>query len=325
MANGERTTEILVSTSFLLAIPCLFVILRCYVRACIVKALGWDDAAMILAMAFYIIFAAFVFEATSHGYGQTMAMLTPEQRVTIKRYFWGSLLLFEVAPSCCRLSICIFLLRLTVKPIQIRLIQIVMGLVAASFIMSIFGVLTNCKPINYAWLRLYEDPTITGQCYEEQTIYLTYVFSGLMALCDIALGILPIFMACRLQMAWRMKAAISCILGLAGAASAAVITRTVYLAQAHKDPEYFAGTVPFLIWSNVETSIGIIAGCLATLGPLLRHFRLFSDNSDPARTPTPRPGVLVRYRGIRDLLYPLSSFRSSRLRSDKLLTIMTEI
>jgi hypothetical protein len=92
-----------------------------------------------------------------------------------------------------------------------------MGLVAASFIMSIVGILINCKPINYAWLRLYEDPTITGQCYEEQTIYLTYVFSGLMALCDITLGILPIFMACRLQMAWRMKAAISCILGLAEA------------------------------------------------------------------------------------------------------------
>jgi hypothetical protein len=50
MANGERTTEVLVSTAVLLAIPCLFVILRCYVRACIVKALGWDDAAMILAM-----------------------------------------------------------------------------------------------------------------------------------------------------------------------------------------------------------------------------------------------------------------------------------
>ncbi|KAL3454388.1 hypothetical protein BJX65DRAFT_1171 [Aspergillus insuetus] len=86
-----------------------------------------------------------------------------------------------------------------------------MGLVAASLIMSIVGVLINCKLINYAWLRLYEDPTITGQCYEE------HVFSGLMALCDIALGILPIFMVCRLQMAWRMKAAILCILGLARA------------------------------------------------------------------------------------------------------------
>jgi hypothetical protein len=73
-----------------------------------------------------------------------------------------------------------------------------MGVVAASFIMSIVGVLINRKPINYAWLRLYEDPTITGQCYEEQTIYLTYVFSALMAVCGIALGILPIFMVCRL-------------------------------------------------------------------------------------------------------------------------------
>ncbi|KAJ0415173.1 hypothetical protein BJY00DRAFT_318056 [Aspergillus carlsbadensis] len=85
MADDERTTEVIVSTAVLLAIPCLVVILRCYVRACIVKALGWDDAVMILAMAFYIIFAIFVFEGTSHGYGQTMAMLTTEQRVTVKK------------------------------------------------------------------------------------------------------------------------------------------------------------------------------------------------------------------------------------------------
>jgi membrane glycosyltransferase len=108
MANGERTTEVLVSTAVLLVIPCLFVVLSCYARACIVKALGWDDAAIILAMVsvfshclshvklsthtnflasgiLYNIRSLCVFEATSHGYGQTMAMLTLEQRVTIKR------------------------------------------------------------------------------------------------------------------------------------------------------------------------------------------------------------------------------------------------
>ncbi|KAJ0415172.1 hypothetical protein BJY00DRAFT_318055 [Aspergillus carlsbadensis] len=202
-----------------------------------------------------------------------------------------------------------------------------MALVVATLIMSIVAVLIQCTPVNYTWLRLYGDPTIaTGTCNEERTVLLTYEFSAIMALCDIALGVIPVFMVCSLQMAWRMKAAISCILGLAAAASAAVIARTVYLAQTHKDAEYFVGTVPFLIWSNVETSIGIVAGSLATLGPLLRHFRLFSNNSgDPARTPTPRPRVFVRPRGLWDLSYPLSSFRSSKLRADKLSTIMTQV
>ncbi|KAL3455830.1 hypothetical protein BJX64DRAFT_281786 [Aspergillus heterothallicus] len=326
MAKDDLSETVIVTTAVLLVIPCLVVLLRCYVRAYIVKALGWDDGFMILALVAYIAYCACIFGTTFSGFGKKMATLTAEQRAAAMKYLWSCQFGYLIASSFCRVSVCIFLFRLTVKIAHIRIIWIIIIIAVGTGIFSLIVILTQCIPISYIWLRMLQDPSIpVGKCRDGFVVHMTYVYSAFMGFTDIALGILPSIIVWNLQMKRQAKSAIAGILGMAGLASAAVITRA-FFGYAYLDFELFYKTVPYVIWSTVELSVGITAGSLATLGPLLRHFRCCNTGSDDVSSmPTPQPRVFRRPRGMRDLSYPLSTFDSAVLRADKLSTIVTEV
>lgn len=52
MGNDEdhQNTAIIVVPALFVSIACVAVCLRCYVRGWVVKAFGWDDGAMVVAM-----------------------------------------------------------------------------------------------------------------------------------------------------------------------------------------------------------------------------------------------------------------------------------
>ncbi|CAG7999563.1 unnamed protein product [Penicillium nalgiovense] len=95
------------------------------------------------------------------------------------------------------------------------------------------------------------------------------MYSAVVAACDFTIGSLPIFMVRRLQMKRGTKFAVPAILGLAYIASVAVIVRIPFLHYAGR-PDFLYETTHISIWSNVEPSLGIAAGSLMTLRPLLR-------------------------------------------------------
>jgi hypothetical protein len=52
-SKDDRSLEVKVVAAVFVAIASVTVILRCYVRLFVVKAFGWDDGAMVIAMVFY--------------------------------------------------------------------------------------------------------------------------------------------------------------------------------------------------------------------------------------------------------------------------------
>lgn len=46
----QRNAAIKIVAALFMSIACVAVILRCYVRGWVVKAFGWDDGAMVMAM-----------------------------------------------------------------------------------------------------------------------------------------------------------------------------------------------------------------------------------------------------------------------------------
>lgn len=46
----QRNAGIKIVAALFMSIACCAVILRCYVRGWVVKAFGWDDGAMVMAM-----------------------------------------------------------------------------------------------------------------------------------------------------------------------------------------------------------------------------------------------------------------------------------
>lgn len=59
--EDHQNTAIIVVAALFVSIACVAVILRCYVRGWVVKAFGWDDGAMVMAMVASPLLAACIF------------------------------------------------------------------------------------------------------------------------------------------------------------------------------------------------------------------------------------------------------------------------
>ncbi|KAL2869165.1 putative integral membrane protein [Aspergillus lucknowensis] len=111
-------------------------------------------------------------------------------------------------------------------------------------------------------------------------------------------------------------------------ASAVVLSRIAYRNK-YIDSDFLNSTVEFAILLDTEIGLGIIAGSVAALGPLLRPWLgTASYNEAAGHPPVPRRSRLHRPRGIQDLSFPLSSLNQSvqsGLRPDKTATIVTDV
>ncbi|BCR90151.1 putative integral membrane protein [Aspergillus chevalieri] len=314
----DRNLEVKAVAATFMSVAAVTVILRCYVRLRIVKAFGWDDGAMVVAMIFYALFSGSMIGGSLYGTGKHFSDLTAHQRVTAMEYWWFCEIAYCFASVGCKVSVCIFLLRITVKREQIYILYSVMGLTAIAGVVFMFIMLLQCKPLEYFWTRSALDPSIPGHCMNVQVVIaMTYVYSAIAALCDFTVGILPIFLVKNLSMRRQTKMAVVGILGMACIASSAVIIRIPWVHTFEEINDFLYATVEIAIWSNIETGLGISAGSLATLRPLLRRF--FPRSSRDGGSYTPAPG------SRRLPLGSLDSGAQHRFRPDKLAVTVTTV
>ncbi|KAH1952284.1 hypothetical protein KXV69_001916 [Aspergillus fumigatus] len=146
-----------------------------------------------------------------------------------------------------------------------------------------FFYIITCVPVDYFWNR----SSKPGSCLDADIlIAIAYTYSVGAAITDFTIGILPVFIIWSLRMNTRTKMAIAGILGIGCIASAAVIVRIPFVHN-YKDPDFFYATYQISIWSNVEAGLGITAGSLTTLRPLVRFLR---DGSSVSRSQQRTPG-----------------------------------
>lgn len=81
-------------------------------------------------------------------------------------------------------------------------------------------------------------------------------------------------------------------------ASVATIVRMKYL-LAYQDPDdYVYGITDIAIWSEVECTIGIVAGSLATMRPLLRYLRVLGLSITSSSKSTESEGAAHRLQAF---------------------------
>ncbi|KAL4879980.1 hypothetical protein BJY04DRAFT_228878 [Aspergillus karnatakaensis] len=326
--SDARSMAVTATASVFVAVAAVAVSLRCYVRGWLNKAFGWDDWAMVVAMIFHFMFAGCMIGGAIYGTGRRFEVLTAHQRVTAMKYWWLCEIAYCFASIGCKISVCIFLLRITVKRIHNWILYLVMVLTVITGLIFMFIMLLQCKPLEYFWTRTAMDPSIEGSCISiEIVITMTYVYSAFSALCDFTVGILPIFIVRKLHMRRKTKLAVLGILSMACIASSAVIVRIPFV-KTFRDPDFLYATVEIAIWSNIETGLGITAGSLATLRPLVR--RWFGSSTDPNYNASPFPGrsSSKRLGPNQDRPLPLGSLDDTghgRLRPDKLAVTVTTV
>ncbi|PWY95436.1 putative integral membrane protein [Aspergillus sclerotioniger CBS 115572] len=337
MAKDDRSPEVKAVAAAFMAVACVTVILRCYVRGWIVRAFGWDDWAMVVAMFFYAMFSGCMIGGAIYGTGRRFEVLTAHERVTAMEYWWFCEIAYCFSAVACKISVCIFLMRITVRRIHIWILWTVMVMTVVAGMVFMFIMLLQCKPLTYFWTRKAFSPDIHGHCMDIQiVIAMTYVYSGFAALCDFTVGILPIFLVRKLHMKQKTKMAVVGILSMACIASSGTIIRIPWV-HTFADWDFLYATVEIALWSNIEVGLGITAGSLATLRPLLRQWLGSSadHNYDASPFPGPsgsRPLNLNKSGGVgrsHDRPYPLGSLDDTgvqgRLRPDKLAVTVTTI
>ncbi|KAL5359875.1 hypothetical protein BJX96DRAFT_149294 [Aspergillus floccosus] len=214
--EDNRSVEVKAVAAAFFAVASVAVILRCYVRGWVVKAFGWDDAAMVIAHLFYAMFSGSMIGGSLYGTGRKFQYLTEHERVTAMKYWWLCEIAYCFASVGCKVSVCIFLMRITVRRLHIWTLYSVMAMTAVAGLVFMFIMLLQCKPLEFFWTRKAFNPDIPGHCLDmEIVVAMTYVYSAFAAICDFTVGILPIFLVRKLHMKRKTKVAVVGILSMA--------------------------------------------------------------------------------------------------------------
>lgn len=201
---------------------------------------------------------------TLYGTGYKLENLEVADRITAMRYWWLCEIAYCFASVGCKISVCIFLMRITIRPLHIWILYTVMALTVIAGLIFMFLMLLQCRPLEYFWTKLAYDPNIIGTCMDMKIIVImTYIYSVVAALCDFTVGILPIFLVRKLHMKRQTKIAVMGILSMAcmyvisissfpffqitdkrlHSASSAVIIRFPFVSTFY-DPDFLCRSLP---------------------------------------------------------------------------------
>ncbi|KAF1927167.1 uncharacterized protein M421DRAFT_66014 [Didymella exigua CBS 183.55] len=216
-----------------LALAWFFITLRVWTRTWIIAGFGWDDATMILAC--WVV----VSEAT-----------------------------YLIAMMMVKISLGIFFARIVVAPWHLMLIYVTIGVNALSSVSAFFYCVFRCgsNVENYVMQQLKMKCTSRG--LDRFVAYQSATFS---TLTDLVFVILPIIVLWNANMDRSSKFSVGFILCLAASACICSMIRFQYVDGLTQIDDFFWNATNIAIWSTIECGASIIAGCLATLRPLLKR------------------------------------------------------
>ncbi|KAJ6164619.1 pectinesterase precursor [Penicillium chermesinum] len=252
---------------FMAGLSIIAVLLRCFVRLGLVRgAFGWDDALMIVGLVLFIGLNSCCAFAATEGVGHHVTEFpNPDIYKETLWKWWLGQQLYLWSSAVVKISIAFALLRLAVKQWHRVILWSIVSTVIVIGLFFWLVLLFDCNPVQYFWNRL--DPNYQGSCLSTKILLdVAYTYSSVTILCDFTLGGLPILMVWSLQMTYHTKIAHPLT---ASSASVAVVIRMPFLHH-YEDADFLYSTTQIIIWSVIETGLGIIAGSLITLRPLIR-------------------------------------------------------
>ncbi|KAK2036907.1 hypothetical protein LZ31DRAFT_446511, partial [Colletotrichum somersetense] len=267
----NRGPELLgVQIAFLVA-AWIATLLRVYVKVVITKKHTLDDGVMYLSTALYSVYAAVaVLGIVKGGIGRHTSELDSGSIVIALKVWYTCEVLYAFISALIRTSICLFLLRIFNRgtgKIEKRLLQANIVAVWVSSLVYLFIIVFQCDPPNYYWAKF---EGLQGTCRPAHLVpNATIGHSVVAAVSDWMIGILPMSILWQLQMKREKKIRLLFFFGIGMIAGIIMIIRIPYIKVLEISADFLYQTVDVALWSLLEPSIGIIAGCMATLRPLL--------------------------------------------------------
>ncbi|KFZ04955.1 hypothetical protein V501_08804 [Pseudogymnoascus sp. VKM F-4519 (FW-2642)] len=243
------------------------------------KNSGWDDYLMFIGLLLFTVTACLCIVCSFLGSGQLAAGVPPNETMKGIKLFFIAEFFYASGASFIKCSIAITLLRIAdTRRSFMWTIWAIMAATAISAIVFIAGIANICHPITTLW-----GETTTGSCNLKLNSDVSFFFSAIEIVTDFSLAILPAILLWNIQMKARVKFSVAIILGLGAFASCATIVRLSYLTLYDNPAEFMFGTGKIGLWSIIEEGIGITAGSLHALRPLL-SLRIFGGGSSVDNT-----------------------------------------
>ncbi|OJJ07744.1 hypothetical protein ASPVEDRAFT_202760 [Aspergillus versicolor CBS 583.65] len=239
--------------------------LRCFVRIKMIRAIGWDDGLMLLAMALFTVVCVVSMVGSFYGIGRTSTGMPPENVETALLCFFLSEVFYILTCTAGRVSICIALLRITIEKIHKVILYLLIAVTTVAGLVTWLVILLQCHPVSQFW-----HPENNGRCKDiEIIIAIGYTYTGFAIVCDFTIGLLPIAIIWKLQRSCRTRFGLAFTLGLGWIACCALVVRLPFLPR-FRNSDTLGGTTQIMLLSIIEDGLGIIAGSLVTLRPLFR-------------------------------------------------------
>ncbi|KAF2190628.1 hypothetical protein K469DRAFT_559523 [Zopfia rhizophila CBS 207.26] len=241
------------------------VFLRLFTRVVLIQNAGLSDILVFIAMACSIGLTVTIAEQVRNGMGQHINTLTPDMMINSQKAFWASILLYYLALLFTKLAILVQYLRIFPTRRFHTVCCVLLGLVAAYGIWTLFGSIFLCTPVPFFW-----DKSIQGGTCMNQFI-VWYLNAGVNIVQDFVILILPMPLLRRLNIPKGQKRALMAIFALGGFVCLISIIRlqSLIAISNSKDPTF--DNPPAATYSAVETNVSIVCACLPLLRPLLAH------------------------------------------------------
>ncbi|KAL8790917.1 MAG: hypothetical protein Q9213_000342 [Squamulea squamosa] len=278
-------------------------LLRLGTRAFITRNPGWDDATIILAQAITAVGKGFVITEVSYGLGQHRSRLSVGQYRNYLKYDfldWGQ---FIIALLVTKISICLFLLRLShFNRLRAALYGLI-GVLVITHIPLFFIFVFQCDPVRKAY-----DKEIDGRCMSMVMVENVIIAQGVFSfVTDFVCAAFPAFLLWNVKIKTKTKIGV-CLLMSAGVMFVAwpenakgpnglitststggiAITRTAFAWQIKSNDVSWVG-IPGALTRVFEVNIGIMAACAPVLRPFVRYLKARITGRDPHHILRPSP------------------------------------
>ncbi|VUC29495.1 unnamed protein product [Clonostachys rosea] len=258
--------------------------LRIWVRTSI-RSMGLDDYMMVAGLIFYTAACVSTVAGSLNGVGSPPEMITDYYDKQGRMWFMFFQLFYVLSTVPIKASICIALLRITNQKVYHYIIYAVIILSTIAAVVTDIAVLAWCKPVSATW-----DPSL-GSCADPSLITnVSYYISATSILTDWTTAILPAVILWDVQLHTRVKVPVMILLGFGFVASTATLVRLRYLLAYNATEAYLLNIAHIAIWSITESGLGLVAGSMATLRPLLKYLPWLGSMSSSSGGATTKSG-----------------------------------
>ncbi|KAL8686993.1 MAG: hypothetical protein Q9218_006711 [Villophora microphyllina] len=275
-SNGNLGPVFLGVDWAIFSLSSIAVVIRLFTRIWVTRNFGWDDAMMALTQCITAVGKGFVVTEVSYGLGQHRDDILVGHYRNFLKYYYLDTVQFFVALATCKISICLFLLRLSQFN---RLRAVLYGLIAFLVFTTVALTLLyalQCHPVHKAW-----DLGASGACFSRDLVLNITIVQGVFSfVTDFVCAAFPIVLLQSLSVKKQTKYVLCFLMGLGVLTGGVAIARVATSSQA-KAYDLSWDAVGLSMTRIFEVNIGNIAACVPLFKPFGRYVRAKISGQDP--------------------------------------------